>query len=67
MKLPMETVMKLPIQDRRYFIHKHNEEQRNIRSELERNSGTHKASDGDTLNEYARLEQNSIKNRNGGR
>lgn len=66
MKLPMETVMKLPIQDRRYFIQKHNEEQKNLRASYERNTGTHKTYDGDALNEYAKLEQTNIKNRNRG-
>ena len=66
MKLPMETVMKLPIQDRRYYIQKHNEEQQNLRSSYERNTGTHKTYDGESLNEYAKLEQMNIKNRNRG-
>ena len=66
MKLPMETVMKLPIQDRRYFIQKHNEEQQGIKQSYERRSGNATINDGDTINEYARLEQENIKNRKRG-
>jgi hypothetical protein len=65
MKLPMETVIKLPIQDRRYFIQKHNEEQQGIRSSYEKRKG-HATYDGESINEYARLEQQNIKNRKGG-
>lgn len=61
MKLPMETVMKLPIQDRRYYIQKHNEEQQGVKSSLERRNGN-MTYDGEALNEFARLEQENIKN-----
>jgi hypothetical protein len=64
MKLPMETVMKLPIQDRRYFIQRHNEEQQGIRSEHERLKGN-KVVDGEALNVYAKLEQQNLKARSG--
>lgn len=66
MKLPMETVMKLPVQDRRYFIQKHNEEQEGILKSHERRTGTSTISDGDAINEYAKLEQENIKNRKRG-
>ncbi len=66
MKLPMETVMKLPIQDRRYYIHKHNEEQQDIRSRQERATGTNRTYDGEAINEYAKLEQENAKNRRRG-
>ena len=62
MKLPMETVMRLPIQDRRYYIQKHNEEQEGIRRAREKDTGMLKV-DGDAINEYARTEQENIKNR----
>lgn len=61
MKIPMETVMKLPIQDRRYFIRKHNEEQQGIRDAYEKKSGS-KTTDGEAINQYARLEQENRKN-----
>lgn len=64
MKLPMETVMKLPIQDRRYFIQKHNEEQQGIRSSYEKRNGN-RTYDGEAINEFARLEQENIKNMKG--
>ena len=62
MKLPMETVMKLPVHDRRYFIQKHNAEQQGIRAERERNSGVRKYN-GEEINTYAKIEQENIKNR----
>ena len=65
MKLPMETVMKLPVQDRRYFIQKHNNEQEGIREKLEKKNGS-KTYDGESINEYAKLEQENIKNLRGG-
>ena len=62
MKIPLETVMRLPIQDRRYFIRKHNEEQEGIRRAREADSNR-RTIDGESLNEYAKLEQENIKNR----
>ena len=62
MKLPMETVMKLPVHDRRYFIQKHNAEQQGLRAEYERKSGT-RTYNGEEINEFARNEQENIKNR----
>ena len=59
----METVMKLPIQDRRYFIQKHNQEQQGIRESYEkRNGNREKITDGETINEYAKLEQERLRN-----
>ena len=57
--------MKLPIQDRRYFIRKHNEEQAGIRAEREKTSGIHRV-EGEAINEFARNEQENIKNRKRG-
>ena len=65
MKIPLETVMRLPVQDRRYFIQRHNEEQEGIRSAIDRRKGN-TTYDGEVLNEYAKLEQENIKNRKGG-
>jgi hypothetical protein len=65
MKIPMETVMKLPVQDRRYFIQKHNEEQEGLRTRYERRNGN-QIQDGEAINAYARLEQQNLKNRRGG-
>lgn len=64
MKLPMETVMKLPIQDRRYYIQKHNEEQEGYRAASERR-GNNVIYDGEAINEFAKLEQENIKNMKG--
>lgn len=64
MNLPMETVMKLPIQDRRYFIQKHNEEQQGLRATYEKKTGN-RTYDGESINEFAKLEQENIKNMKG--
>lgn len=57
-----EMYMSLPIHERREFINKHNREQEAIekRSDTERvkNSRTY---DGESLNEFARLEQSNKK------
>lgn len=66
MKLPMETVMRMPVQDRRYFIQKHNDEQQGIKKTMDKRSGVATITDGDAINEYARLEQENIKNRKRG-
>lgn len=57
--------MKLPVQDRRYFIQKHNEEQQGIRDLYDKKAGN-KTYDGEAINEYAKLEQENIKNRKRG-
>lgn len=54
--LPYDTVMSMPIQDRKFYIMKHNEEQ-------EKHNQTHNANNntstftGDTINRFAELEQ----------
>jgi hypothetical protein len=66
MKLPMETVMKLPVHDRHYFIQKHNEEQQGIRATIDKRSNKGNAiTDAETINRYAKLEQENIKNMKG--
>lgn len=57
----METVMKLPIQDRRYYIQRHNDEQEGIRKRMEKTSGN-RTYDGEALNAFAKNEQENIKN-----
>ena len=53
--------MKLPVHDRRYFIQKHNAEQEKIRAEREHEDGRN-LYDGETINQYAALEQEKAKN-----
>lgn len=62
MGIPLETVMRLPIQDRRYYIQKHNAEQAALKTRYEKQSGYH-SYDGETINQFARNEQENIKNR----
>lgn len=63
--IPMETVMSMPIQDRRYYIQKHNHEQEaHVAAETQsKNSNTNTYS-GD-INEFARMEQANAKVRGG--
>ena len=63
MGLPMETVMKLPVQDRRYYIQRHNEEQAGIKNRRENGGDKNNRTftDAETINEYARREQEAIK------
>lgn len=63
--ISMETVMSMPIQDRRYYIQKHNHEQEaHVAAETQsKNSNTNTYS-GD-INEFARMEQANAKVRGG--
>ena len=63
MGIPIETVMAMPIQDRRYYIQKHNAEQEGYVNARNNSSQNGNRMNGD-LNAYARLEQ-SNKTRNG--
>jgi hypothetical protein len=57
-----DMIMKLPIQERRMFIYKHNMEQDMI--EKEHNSltqGTTRTYEGESLNTFAMMEQNNLK------
>ena len=54
--------MKMPIQERRFFIHKHNVEQDMINREIEGNSGGNtRTYEGESINSFAKLEQNNVK------
>ena len=59
-------IMRLPIQDRRSLIHKHNLEQEEISREIEGSSGGGdvRRYEGESINTYAGLEQS---NRKGGK
>ena len=63
MELPMETVMKLPVQDRRYFIQRHNAEQKGKNEEQKKhNKQAGRTYTGEALNEFAKREQDNLKN-----
>jgi len=50
--------MKLPIQDRRSLIHKHNIEQEEISKEMEGESNSNvRTYEGESINAFAKLEQ----------
>ena len=54
--------MKMPIQERRFFIHKHNVEQDMINKEIEGNSGGNtRTYEGESINSFAKLEQTNVK------
>ena len=57
-----DMIMKLPIQDRRSLIHKHNLEQEEINKEIDGNSGSNvRTYEGESINTFAKLEQDNKK------
>lgn len=58
-----DMIMKLPIQDRRALIYKHNMEQDAISREFDKTQGNVRTYEGESLNTFARMEQNDIKRR----
>jgi hypothetical protein len=59
-----DMIMKLPIQDRRALIHKHNMEQDEINREIEGNSADGMSSryyEGESINTFAQLEQKNMR------
>ena len=59
-----DMIMRLPIQDRRSLIHKHNIEQGEINKQIEDNSGGDiRKYEGEQINTFARLEQDNRKKR----
>lgn len=58
-----DMIMKLPIQDRRAFIYKHNMEQDAISREFDKTQGNVRTYEGESLNTFARMEQNDMKRR----
>ena len=56
----METIMNMPIQDRKFYIMKHNEENEGTRSAKQREQGTQTVQ-GESLNAFAKMEQNKSK------
>lgn len=62
--MPWDMIMRLPIQDRRAMINKHNMEQDMISREVESNGqGNVRTYEGESLNTFARMEQNDLKRR----
>ena len=62
--MPWNMIMSLPIQDRRAMINKHNMEQDAINKEFEASSqGNTRTYEGESLNTFARMEQNDLKRR----
>ncbi len=58
-----DMIMKLPIQDRRALIYKHNMEQDAISREFDKTQGNVRTYEGESLNTFARMEQNDMKRR----
>ena len=57
-----DMVMKLPIQDRRALIHKHNLEQEEINREYEGDSSSNtRYYEGESINTFAQMEQNNLR------
>ena len=57
-----DMIMKLPIQDRRALIQKHNREQESINSEMESHSSSNSRTyEGESINTFARMEQSNMR------
>jgi hypothetical protein len=58
--IPIETVYHMPVQDRRYFIMRHNAEQEHLiheQEEMMNKPGQNQTRNNGNLNAYAKLEQ----------
>lgn len=62
--IPIEAAKRLPIQERRYYISKHNEEQLGYQKAREKKSGSQTIT-GDQINDFAKLEQANTKREGG--
>ena len=59
-----DMIMRLPIQDRRALINKHNMEQDAMSKEYENNhNGNTRTYQGESLNTFAKMEQDNLKRR----
>lgn len=57
-----DMIMKLPIQDRRALIHKHNFEQDELNKEYTgENNPNNRYYEGDSINTFAKMEQSNMK------
>lgn len=57
-----DMIMKLPIQDRRTLIQKHNREQEAINNEIEgNNSPNNRTYEGEMINTFAKMEQSNMR------
>lgn len=57
-----DMIMKLPIQDRRALIQKHNREQEAINNEIEgNNSPNNRTYEGEMINTFAKMEQSNMR------
>ena len=54
--IPMETLMNMPIQDRKYYITKHNEDEEELKASMEGGGDVHEIG-GEAINTYAKLSQ----------
>lgn len=61
-KLPYETVMNMPVMDRKNWIQRHNLEQQREREREERKNNGGTSIGGESINAYAKLSQEKIKN-----
>jgi hypothetical protein len=57
-----DMIMKLPIQDRRTLIQKHNREQEAINNEIEgNNTPNNRTYEGEMINTFAKMEQSNMR------
>ena len=55
--IPIDTVMNMPIQDRKYFIMKHNADEAQLKREIEGGDGESHTIEGEAINTYAKITQ----------
>ena len=57
-----DMIMKLPIQDRRTLIHKHNLEQEQINEEIDgKGRNNNRYYEGESINTFAKMEQSNMR------
>jgi hypothetical protein len=57
--IPFESLMKMPVKDRRYFIKRHNELAKEEEAQL---NGEHSTFEGEAINSFTDIDQNYGKN-----
>ena len=55
--IPIDTIMNMPFQDRKYFIQRHNREEKELKEDIE-GKGENHVIEGEAINTYAKLTQN---------
>lgn len=62
LKIPYDTLIKLPVRIRKYWIMRNNQEAEREKAELENSSTSTEKISGVALNSYAKVEMDNMKN-----